>query len=224
MLYRGHRTRANTGRHQRARMWRHARQVLALVGLAVMFYGSLLVKVEAAAGDLDTTFSTDGKQSTSFGRTTEFAEAIAIQTDGKIVVVGSVFTNGAIADFALARYNTNGTLDTTFSTDGKQTTDFSSGGDDRARAVAIQSDGKIVVAGNVRVGEDPDFAVARYNSDGTLDMTFSGDGRQTTGFFSGSRDEAQAIAIQADGRIVLAGAVYKTVSNGDFALARYLGN
>jgi uncharacterized delta-60 repeat protein len=163
-------------------------------------------------GTLDTSFSGDGKQRTDFG----FAGAngVALQSDGKIVAVGSA---GGISDFALARYNPNGSLDTSFSGDGMETTNFG-GPDDQANGVALQGDGKIVavgLAGGAGVG---DFALARYNPNGTLDTSFSGDGRQTTGF--GGFDEATAVALQGNGRIVAVG----HTDFEDFALARYNPN
>jgi uncharacterized delta-60 repeat protein len=112
-------------------------------------------------------------------------------------------------------------LDNTFDGDGKQTTDFSYY--DYANGVAIQSDGKIVVAGGVydpATGSD-DFGLARYNTNGLLDDTFDGDGKQTTDFGS-SYDYARALAIQSDGKIVVAGGVYDPATDSDdFALARY---
>ena len=89
---------------------------------------------------------------------------MALQADGKIVVAGVAAP--AARDFALARYNADGTLDTTFDGDGKQTTDF--GGVDDGRRGGVQADGKIVVA-----GQRPALALARYNADGTLDTSFS---------------------------------------------------
>ncbi len=162
---------------------------------------------QAAPGDLDLTFSGDGKQRTDFGNT-DFANGVAIQADGKIVVVG---IGGAGDDFALARYNPNGSLDPSFSGDGRQTTDF--GGFDAASGVAIQANGKIVAVGRGR----GDFALARYNPNGSLDPSFSGDGKRTTDF--GANDAAYGVAIQADGRIVAVGR-----GRGDFALARYNPN
>src|SRR6476659_154052 len=154
-------------------------------------------------GSLDTSFSSDGKQTTDLGGFDQ-ANGVALQADGKIVVVG--FTGGG--DFALARYNSNGSLDTSFSGDGMQTTDF--GGNDQAKAVAVQGDGKIVVAGN----GGPGGAVARYNPNGSLDTSFSGDGKQTTNFLS-----ASGIALQGDGKIAVVGS-----SGNDFGLARYNAN
>ena len=140
-------------------------------------------------GSLDTSFSGDGKQTTDFGGV-DGANGVAIQGDGKIVAVGG--GGRRRHDFALARYNPNGSLDTSFSGDGKQTTDF--GGFDEANGVALQGDGKIVAVGAAD-GASDDFALARYNPNGSLDTTFSGDGKQTTDF--GGFDEANAVALQA---------------------------
>ncbi|HEY3128954.1 MAG TPA: hypothetical protein VGL91_05810, partial [Acidobacteriota bacterium] len=122
-------------------------------------------------------------------------------------------------------YKTDGTLDTTFGTSGKVTTDFSV--TDEATAIAIQLDGKIVAAGFAAPGSSMDFALARYNTNGRLDTTFgiAGTGKVTTDF-SGREDEAFAIAIQSDGKILLAGSTApfnKIGSAPDFALARYEG-
>ncbi len=137
--------------------------VLALiVGYATAAY--------AAPGDLDTTFSADGKLTTKFGPGHDEVQDVAVQQDGKIVVAGYTHnTNGnGTVDFALARYNPSGTLDASFDGDGKLTTPIGSG-DDHARALVIQADGKIVVAGS----SSGNFALVRYNSDGTLDVDFS---------------------------------------------------
>ena len=155
-----------------------------------------------APGDLDVSFSGDGKLITDFGGS-DLAAAVAVQADGKIVVAGTSDGN-----FALARYGVDGALDPSFSGDGLVTTDV--GGADDGQGVAIQTDGKIVVAG----GSEGNFALARYTTGGGLDPSFSGDGVQTTDF--GLEDRATAVALQADGRIVVGG-----ISGDDFALARY---
>ncbi|WP_157580753.1 Ig-like domain-containing protein [Segetibacter koreensis] len=173
-------------------------------------------------GTLDTTFSLDGKQTTDFGSTADLASSLAIQKDGRIVLAGSTNIDNSGADFALARYNPDGTLDTTFSQDGRQTTDFTSG-NDFAASVALQGDGKIVLAGMVVNNYYRDFGLARYNTDGTLDITFSGDGKQTVNF-SADDDYANALAIQADGKIVVAGTTYNIGlydNSFDFAIARF---
>ena len=150
---------------------RRPRLVAVMVLLASLAVSATAI---AAAGDLDPTFSGDGRQTTNFSPgTREEANGVAIQSDGKIVVVGH--TPVADDDFAVARYNPNGTLDTTFSGDGKQTTDF--GGYEQANAVAIQSNGKIVVVGysaNNSTTQGAAFALARYNPNGSLDTSFSG--------------------------------------------------
>jgi uncharacterized delta-60 repeat protein len=175
-----------------------------------------------ANGSLDTTFDGDGKVTTDFGGGDDTAHSVAIQSNGKIVVAGKSYNGSKRFDFALTRYNANGSLDTTFDGDGKVTTDFG-GGDDTAHSVAIQSDGKIVVAGYIyKVGGD-DFALARYNANGSLDTTFDGDGKVTTDF-GVSLDRAYSVAIQSDGKIVVAGESYNGSKWLDFALTRYNAN
>ena len=169
-------------------------------------------------GSLDTTFDTDGIVTTPIGSGNNGAYAIAIQTDGKIVVAGYAGNGTPYRIFALARYKTDGSLDTTFNTNGKVITPIGSG-NNGAYAIAIQTDGKIVVAGYALKGTNFDFALARYNTDGSLDRTFDTDGKVTTPI--GSDDDfAHAIAIQTDGKIVVAGDAYND-TNSDFALARY---
>jgi uncharacterized delta-60 repeat protein len=169
-------------------------------------------------GSLDFTFDGDGKVTTDFFSTRNQANAMSIQADGKIVAAGCVDCAGTVSDYALARYNTDGSLDTTFDGDGKVTTGFV-GGYDEAFSTGIQADGKILAAGYASVSGQDDFALARYNADGSLDSGFDGDGKVTTDF-AGNTDRSLAMAIQADGRIVAAGR--STFSgNIDFALARY---
>src|SRR5262249_33644368 len=182
-------------------------------------------RLTPSAGDLDPTFGTGGKGTTSFGGSVgNEGDAMALQPDGKIIVVGTTDVGGGGSNFAVARYNADGTLDTTFSFDGKVTTDF--GGDDRAFSVAIQADGKIVVAGASLTNPGDDFALARYNPDGVLDHSVGTDGKVTTDF-AGNFDAAFGVAIQSNGKIVVAGKANIPVSantaeiTDDFALARY---
>ena len=130
---------------------------------AVVF--SLLITVgahpvAAADGDLDTSFDSDGKVTTEVGSTNDYAGSVTIQSDGKIVAAG-YSNNGSNDDFALVRYNTDGSLDASFDGDGKVTTAIGSG-TDQAFSVAIQSDGKIVAAGYSNNGSNWDFALVRY--------------------------------------------------------------
>ena len=134
------------------------------------------------------------------------------------MVAGSSY--GSKYNFALVRYNANGTLDTTFGTGGIVTTPIGSDWD-YAYALGIQpSDGKIVAAGSSNSGSNYDFALVRYNTDGSLDTGFGTGGIVTTPIGS-SDDYALALGIQSDGRIVAAGYSYNG-SNYDFALVRYL--
>ena len=121
-------------------------------------------------------------------------------------------------DIVLARYNPDGSLDITFDTDGIVTRAIGSS-DDGASGIAVQSDGKIVIAGYSNNGTNDDIALARYNTDGSLDSTFDTDGLLTTSI--GSKDaRARDMAIQSDGKIVVAGHSWNG-TNVDFALARY---
>ena len=194
---------------------------LLLVTLASVLTASLARPALAAGGDLDPTFSTNGKIRTDFTPSMEFAYDLAIQADGKIVAVGN-----ARRRFALVRYTADGTLDSTFGGDGKVRTNFTTE-TDHAEGVAIQANGKIVAVGVARSvfsNSDSRFAVARYNADGTLDATFGGDGKVTTSFRDGD-DHAQGVAIQANGKIVAVGTAPERASgvpeDTRFALARY---
>jgi uncharacterized delta-60 repeat protein len=190
------------------------------VNAALAAIGTTLEPAPSTQTGTDSTFGSDGKVTTSLGTTDDRAFAMARQADGKIVMVGrsGAGNNGV---FAVVRYNADGSLDTTFDGDsgtgnGIVTTSVGSDGadgdqiGDEARAVVIQSDGKIVVAGladNAFDDPDPeasfnDMAVVRYNSDGTLDTTFSSDGKA---FASISQSEARGVALQSDGKIVVVG-------------------
>jgi uncharacterized delta-60 repeat protein len=194
-----------------------------LLALATGLAALALAAAAQAAGELDASFGGDGKVTTDFFGSIDVSEGLAVQSDGKLVTVGSAF-NGSYYDFALARYNEDGSLDSTFDGDGKVTTDvgpFS----DKATAVAIQADGKIVAVGQVG-GASFGFGLVRYLSNGSLDTTFDGDGKVVTDFLSNSEDTPFSVAIQADGKIVVAG--YSIGQSGpggyNFALARYNAN
>jgi uncharacterized delta-60 repeat protein len=168
-------------------------------------------------GGLDTSFDGDGITTVDPSGGGGTAWGVALQADGKIVVAGQDW-NGALGyDFGVARLNTNGSLDTTFSGDGLLTTNIF-GGDDSAFDVVVQADGKIVVAGEDRPTND--FAVVRYNADGSLDTSFSADGIVTTDI-AGSQDFGYGVAVQADGKILVTGYAFVLGTEGDFALVRY---
>jgi uncharacterized delta-60 repeat protein len=175
-------------------------------------------------GTLDASFGTGGKVTTDVGGRFESARAVALQGDGKIVVAGST-VNGLFNDFAVVRYNSNGTLDTSFGTGGKVITDF--GVSAQVASAAVQPDGKILVGGFANLNGGYNFELVRYNSDGTLDLGFGTGGKVTTDFgliaqgFSFA--QADSLAVQQDGKIVLSGLAF--LNNAyNFALARYNSN
>ncbi|HLG03023.1 MAG TPA: T9SS type A sorting domain-containing protein [Bacteroidia bacterium] len=171
----------------------------------------------AQAGSLDNTFGSGGIVTTAIGSFDDEANVVVIQPDGKIVVSG-FSDNGANLDFAVVRYNTDGSLDISFGSAGKVTTPIGSG-QDAGRSVALQQDGKIILAGQSFNGSDMDFALVRYNNDGSLDNTFGSGGKVTTAV-SADNDYGYSIAIQPDGKIVVAG-VSGVFSNYDFSVVRY---
>ena len=170
-------------------------------------------------GTLDGTFGNNGFVITDFAGYSETANSVTIQSDGKVVLAGWT-TNSNNSYYALARYQSNGNLDTKFGTGGKVTTDF--GSYSQGNSVAIQSDGKILLAGISNNGTDKDFAIVRYNNVGTLDSIFGSDGIVTTDF-GGYDDFGISLAIQGDGKIVVAG-YSQNSSVANFALARYNNN
>ncbi len=192
----------------------------ATCSLALLALGFSAVSV-AQPGTLDPTFGAAGKTSSSIGPNNEFAHAVAIQPDGKIVVAGETYNNSSVVeDFALARYNADGTLDNTFGTNGFVVTDLQQS-TDVVKAIAIQPDGKIVVAGYSDNTFNYDFAIARYLSNGALDNTFGANGKLIKNF--GSTDFGLAMALLPNGKILVAGRAYNG-SNGDVALIQLNSN
>ncbi|MEP7339870.1 MAG: putative Ig domain-containing protein, partial [Acidobacteriota bacterium] len=233
-----------------------------------------------SGGTLDASFGNGGVVSTPiFGSGTDIAYALALQADGKLIAAGSSRSSTSIEQFALVRYNANGTLDTGFGAGGKVTTNRSTGG--VARAIVIRSDGKIIIGGTynqssccknfvlgyfnsngsldtsagtggfvetdfsqdeaiqalvlqpdgklVAIGHSGSsityfFALARYNSDGSLDTSFGTGGKVLTDISGGTIDQAYAAALQPDGKIVAAGYTSNNFGTASFALARYNGN
>ena len=147
-------------------------------------------------GSLDTSFDGDGIAVTHFDFASQI-NSVALQPYGKIVAVG--FTrndSGTVSEFAVARYNSDGSLDMSFDADGKVNTSFETSSC-AASAVGVQRNGKIVAVGISSNNPGArDFALARYNPNGSLDVTFDTDGKQTTDFFAGN-DDAFAAAVRA---------------------------
>lgn len=172
------------------------------------FFGLLAVTIcffpglSRAVDNVEPSFSLSGVSVTDFGINDDEAYDLAVQSDGKIVVVGTS-NNSSDDDMAVARYLKDGTLDRDFNSDGRAT--FAVGnGDDAAYSVDIQADGKIVLAGYMHNGTDKDFAVIRLTEDGYLDKEFDGDGQVVISSDKGD-DIAYQVLIQDDGKIVVAG-------------------
>ena len=209
--------------------------------VAIQSDGKIVVAGETGWGTSNWAFAavrynTDGTLDTGFGFGSghitcdldgfEGANAVTVQDDGKIVLAGYTYSDGSSANsnFGLCRLNSDGSPDESFGDGfGRVTTNFF-GGVDEAHAVAMYG-GRIEVAGQAQVnGFNYDFALARYNPNGSLDNTFGGgDGKVNTDFFGGD-DGALSMALQPDGKIVAAGAFYSTGQGYDFGLARYFAN
>jgi uncharacterized delta-60 repeat protein len=173
-------------------------------------------------GSLDASFGNGGRVATQVGSPPNLDEAfyaLALQPDGKIVAAGRSYAgNGYLA--AVLRYNANGTLDNTFSSDGKQLDNLGAGNDDAYYGVAVQPDGSIVVGGVAKASAEYDAVVARYTAAGALDATFSGDGYSILDI--GMVDNrANALVLQPDGKIVIAGQTGNAAVDSDFLLARF---
>ena len=179
---------------------------------------SLEVRRMLSAGDLDPTFSGDGKQIIDIaGSGNETANAVQVDGSGRVVMAGRMLV-GSETDFAVVRLSPDGTPDAAFGGgDGVVSIDFAI--NDEATDLAIDSSGRIVVVGTSSAGAGSnarDFAVARLLANGTPDTTFSGDGKLQIDF--GSNDDAQAVAL--DGELIYVGGYKDFGSTGQFALAR----
>ncbi len=192
-------------------------RVLLPVTLLTLILASLShVVMEAADGALDATFGVGGKVTLNLSNTVETATAVAVQSDGKIVVAGDVFLPGGLTRMSVTRLLPNGAVDTTFGVSGRVMTAFPGSQSDEAAAVAIQQDNKIVLAGR----SNGRFAVVRYHSNGSLDASFGSGGLVTT--FFADTSGATAVALQHDGKIIAGGTkVVGAQVSRDFALARY---
>ena len=181
---------------------------ITLIVTAFLFAICFTMPVTSLAqdGSLDLSFGSGGiAQTHIIGSAYSYAKSMAIQSDGKIVTVG--MNNNSYSFLTLVRYNTNGSLDTTFDADGIATIGIWSYG----YSVAIQSDGKIVVAGQ-RIHTqyyNDDFLLVRYNTNGSLDNTFGSGGIVTTNI-GNNPSAAFSVAIQSDGKIVAGGGAGKT--------------
>jgi uncharacterized delta-60 repeat protein len=182
--------------------------------LAVVLLAACVATAGAAPGDLDPGFGKNGRVTTLFESGDARANGMAIQPDGKIVVAGSI-DRASESRFALVRYRRNGALDPSFGSKGAVETSF--GSQAQAAAIALQPGGKIVVAGSA----GSEIALARYQRNGSLDTSFGAGGKVTTSLGAGRMAVALSVAIQDDGRIVVAGSDIGGLSEASFALVRY---
>jgi uncharacterized delta-60 repeat protein len=199
-----------------------ARRLVRALVMATGLVAVVAVPSAAVPGQLDPRFGAGGTVVTEFPSSYAGARAVAVQADGRIVAAGFAHTdNSILQDVALVRYDRGGRLDPTFGDGGRVRTDLG-GRFDEALAVAVQPDGRIVVAGSSSDATGADMAVARYTRDGSLDASFDGDGTALVDF--GGEAVARAVALQRDGKLVLAGWAVQPLAAGccaaDFALAR----
>lgn len=160
----------------------------------------------SAAGELDQTFGVGGRADISFADVKMSAAAAVLQPDGKIVVAGYSYNNASNSrNFAVARVNVNGTLDASFASGGLATADLSNGMDDLAYAVALQTDGKIVVGGFTTTASGWEFALLRYQPDGNRDGSFGVNGAVVTALPQTSQSIVSRLFVQPDGKIIAIG-------------------
>ncbi len=205
----------------------HAYDLAIRPGGEIIVFGGILAPIHdlltlqyLSNGMLDVTFGDGGIIRTDFDGQEDFAHSLALQQDGKIILGGESGTSFG-SNFVAARYHVDGTLDSTFGSAGKLSTQFlqhSSG-----QSLAIQSDGKIVFAGYTTDSfSNFVFAVARYLGDGSLDTSFGNGGKTTIGFGDHDFSFGYSVSIQADGKILVSGDSRSDSTFTDFALIRLI--
>ncbi|MFC0665596.1 M10 family metallopeptidase C-terminal domain-containing protein [Azotobacter chroococcum] len=183
-------------------------------------YDFSLVRLDAD-GSLDTGFGSLGKARFDIAQDYDEGRSLSVQPDGRILLAGHSYTpDSGNYDFSVIRLNTDGSLDTSFGSDGKATFDL--GRDDYVYSMAMQPDGKILVTGRSDNGSDDNFGVIRLNVDGTLDTNFGSDGKAI--FELGySDDQGHSVTVLPDGKILMAGSSYDYSENStyfDFSVIR----
>lgn len=171
-------------------------------------------------GIIDSSFGTNGMVTTAMGVGSDVIYSIGLQPDGKIIA-GGIAWNGSNYDFALARYNTDGSLDLNYGNQGKVITAIGPG-NDKGTSLKVLSDWSVVVGGIAHNGSDNDFALVRYDSTGALDNSFGTNGIVVTPI-GAANDMAFSIALQSDWSVVVGGVAHNG-SDYDFALVRYKAN
>ena len=171
-----------------------------------------------ANGTLDTSFGTGGSTVSAVGVTADTNKLI-LQPDGKILLLGNSWTELSTGyNITLVRYTASGALDTTFNGTGIVTRNINGTSSDYGADMALQPDGKIIVAGNTSANSQDDFVLMRYNTDGTLDTSFNGTGILTVS--DPANDSVSTVILLADGKILVGGA-RNNGGNNKFLLMRF---
>ncbi|MCB8924158.1 MAG: tandem-95 repeat protein [Ardenticatenaceae bacterium] len=187
---------------------------IVAVGTSTGTNSSIAVVRYSSSGALDSGFGSSGIVNTTLGGTFAMGTAVALQTNGQIIIGGT-----RDDDFVVARLNSSdGSLDTTFNSTGYNTADFT-GRADEGHGLVIQSSGAIVIGGFANQGDDQDFGIARFTSSGALDSSFGSSGIATADPSGGSNDLAYALAEQSTGALVLAG--FSEMADEETTLARF---
>jgi uncharacterized delta-60 repeat protein len=199
--------------------------LLAGTTLPSVFEGEFLIVRYNTDGSPDKTFGKNGKVITDFNNHNDIAATCVIQSNGKILIVGSTVNpaNSYQADFAIARYKTDGSLDSSFGVFGKLIIDFDNRSD-YASSVALQGDDKIVISGytSLENGIESHMALVRLNSNGNVDSSFGINGKIINADFNNDSNFNIQVAIQSDGKILISGTTgYSYQGNSDFLLVRY---
>ena len=194
--------------------------------ILVISFVLCVMAVVSAQPELDVAFNTTGKAVTPISDRSDVATAVAVQADNKVVAIGTVNSGSSPVTFGLIRYNVDGTLDASFGDQGKVVIQFNpNAASEAANAVAIQPDGKILVGGRIGIVNPGQgfLALARYNTDGTLDTTF-GNGGLVSSSAGEFMNEIRAIAIQPDGKIIAAGSYFFAGQSFQTLLVRFNTN
>ena len=190
-----------------------------------LFFFKSILAIAQAPGSLDLSFGNGGKVVTSLTSGQDKSYGVAIQSDGKIVVGGFASSTTTGKDFACVRYNSNGSLDSTFGINGKVTIDIGFGTDDVAYSMALQPDLKILLAGYSDNGSNKNAAIIRLQNNGIIDSAFGINGKVLTDFDSLKQDEIKTIKVHAlTGKIIVGGAAIKNTTISKPVVARYLSN
>ncbi len=189
----------------------------SVITIVVIVCSILLNVIRAQSNFLDPSFGNTGKTFITINGG-EYAKDIKLLSDGKTVVLGSTsMDNGATLRFCIARLHSNGSLDNTFGNGGFTETLFGNN-KDLGKRLAILSDGKILAGGTSDANGYMEFAAARYNSNGTIDNSFGTNGVVLTS--ASGESDCKSMALQSDGKFILAGAANASSMAGDFAMIR----